>query len=88
MLGASISGIVVLLSRDFLKLVLVAFVVAAPVAYVAMNRWLENFVYRIEISWRIFLMAGLIVLLIVILTVSYQAIKAALADPVKALRYE
>ena len=87
-LGASISGIVVLLSRDFLKLVLVAFVVAAPVAYVAMNRWLENFVYRIEISWRIFLMAGLIVLLIVILTVSYQAIKAALADPVKALRYE
>ena len=87
-MGASISGIVVLLSRDFLKLVLVAFVVAAPVAYVAMNRWLENFVYRTEVGVETFVQAGLLVLLIAMLTVSYQALKAALANPVKALRYE
>ena len=87
-LGASISGIVVLLSRDFLKLVLVAFVVAAPVAYVAMNRWLENFVYRTDVGVETFVQAGLLVLLIAMLTVSYQALKAALANPVKALRYE
>ncbi len=87
-LGATVSGIVLLLSKDFLKLVVVAFVVAVPVAYFAMERWLQDFAYRIEISWPIFLMAGLIALLVAVLTVSYQAIKAALTNPVKTLRYE
>jgi putative ABC transport system permease protein len=79
---------VALLSKDFLKLVAVAFVIAAPIAYLVMSRWLEDFAYRIEISWWIFLTAGLAALLIALLTVSYQAIRAALTDPVKSLRYE
>ena len=87
-LGASIASIVLLLSKDFTRLVLIALVLAAPLAYLAMTRWLEAFAYRVEISWPIFLMAGLIALLIALLTVSYQAARAALADPVKALRYE
>ena len=87
-LGASTSGIVLLLSKEFTKLVIVAFMLASPLAYVAMQRWLEDFAYRIDLSWSIFLMAGLTALLVAILTVSYQAIKAALTDPVKALRYE
>jgi len=87
-LGASAGSVVVLLSKDFTKLVALAFVLAAPLSYVAMSHWLGNFVYRIEISWLIFLIAGLVVLLIAVLTVSYQAIKAALTDPVRALRYE
>ena len=87
-LGASVGGLVVLLSKDFVKLVGLALVVATPVAYFAMHRWLQSFAYRIEISWGIFLMAGLLALLIASLTVSYQAVRAALADPVKSLRYE
>ncbi len=87
-LGASVSSIITLLSTTFIKLVLVAFVVAAPLAYFAMQQWLQDFVYRIEISWPIFLMAGLAALGIALLTVSYQAVRAALANPVKALRYE
>ncbi len=87
-LGASVGGIILLLSRGFLKLVGIAFVLAAPVAYFAMDRLLQDFAYRVEISWPIFLMAGLAVLGIALLTVSYQAVRAALADPVKALRYE
>ena len=87
-LGASVAGLVVLLSKDIARLVLVALVVAVPVAYLAASRWLEDFAYRIEISWQVFLMAGLTTLLIAILTVSYQSIKAALANPVETLRYE
>ena len=87
-LGASVPSLVVLLSKDFLKLVALALVLAAPIAYFAMHRWLDDFAYRVEISWWIFLTAGLAALLIALLTVSYQAIKAALADPVKSLRYE
>ncbi|HMB89889.1 MAG TPA: ABC transporter permease [Rhodothermales bacterium] len=87
-LGATVTNLVALLSKDFLKLVVVAFVIAAPVAYLAMQRWLADFAYRIEISPTIFLMAGLTALLIALLTVSYQAIRAALADPVQSLRYE
>jgi len=87
-LGASVGGIVLLLSKDFTRLVGIAFVVAVPVAYFAMSRWLEDFAYRIEISWWIFLIAGLAALGIALVTVSYQSIKAALADPVDSLRYE
>jgi putative ABC transport system permease protein len=87
-LGATASGIVHLLSREFLKLVLVANVIAWPVAYFAMNKWLQSFAYRIDIGWWIFALAGGLALLIALLTVSTQAIKAALANPVEALRYE
>ena len=87
-LGASVGSVVVLLSKDFLKLIALAFVVAAPLAYFAMDRWLNDFAYRIEISWPIFLMAGLAALGIALLTVSYQAVRAALANPVESLRYE
>jgi putative ABC transport system permease protein len=87
-LGASIAGIVALLSKDFLKLVLVAFAVASPIAYFAMNRWLQDFAYRIQIGIETFLLAGLLALAIAWLTVSYQSLKAALANPVEALRYE
>ncbi|MDX1548190.1 MAG: FtsX-like permease family protein, partial [Rhodothermales bacterium] len=87
-MGASVHGIVLLLSKEFTKLVLVAFVIAAPAAYFAQHRWLADFAYRVEISWRIFLVAGVAALGIAMLTVSYQAFRAALADPVKSLRYE
>jgi len=87
-LGASVPGLVVLLSRDFARLMLIAFVLAAPLAYFLMNRWLDDFAYRIEISFTIFLLAGLAALGVALLTVSYQAVAAALADPVKSLRYE
>ena len=82
------SGIVALLSKDFIKLVAIAFVLATPLAYVVMHRWLEEFAYHIAISWWVFALAGLAGLMIALLTVSYQSIKAALADPVKSLRYE
>ena len=87
-LGASVSGIMLLLSKDFLRLVLISFIVAVPVAYVVMNRWLEDFAYRIDISWRVFLPAGLSALLIALLTVSYQSVKAALSNPVQSLGHE
>ena len=87
-LGASVGSIVLLLSKDFTRVVLIAFVVACPLAYLAMNQWLDTFAYRIGISWWIFIGAGLATLVIALATVSYQAIRVALADPVKALRYE
>jgi putative ABC transport system permease protein len=87
-LGASVSGLAVFLSKDFLKLVLVANLLAWPAAYVLFQQWLERFAYHIEISWGIFLMAGLAAIGIALVTVSYQTIRAALADPVKSLRYE
>jgi putative ABC transport system permease protein len=87
-LGASVSGIVALLSREFVKLVLVANIIAWPVAYFVMNKWLQDFAYRINIGWWIFALAGGLALLIALLTVSSQALKAALANPVEALRYE
>ncbi len=87
-LGATASGIVNLLSREFVKLVLVANLIAWPVAYVAMNKWLQSFAYRVDLGWWIFALAGALALLIALLTVSAQAIKAALANPVEALRYE
>lgn len=87
-LGASVVGIVALLSKDFLKLVALAVLIATPLAYVAMQRWLEGFAYRIEIGPGLFVLTGVLVVLIALLTVSYQSIRAALADPVKSLRYE
>ena len=87
-LGASIGSIVALLSKEFARLVILAALVTVPIVYLAMNRWLEDFAYRIEIGPGIFLLAGAAALLIALATVSYQAIKAALSDPVKSLRYE
>ncbi len=87
-LGASASGIVLLLSKDFARLVALAFVVAAPLAYFAMKWWLNAFAYQTDISGWIFLMAGSLALAIALATVGYQAVRAALGDPVKALRYE
>jgi len=87
-LGAPVHGVVLLLSKDFVKLVLVGVVLAAPVAYFVMQRWLEQFAFRIDLSGWTFLLVGLLVLGVAFLTVSYQSIKAALADPVQSLRYE
>lgn len=87
-LGADISSIVGLLSKDFTKSVLIANVFAWPVAYYAMNRWLQNYAYRINLGVWMFVGAGLLVLAIALLTVSFQSVKAALADPVESLRYE
>jgi len=87
-LGASVAGIVGLMSKDFIKLVLVANLLAWPIAYYAMNRWLQDFAYRIDIGLWVFALAGGVALVIALLTVSTQAIKAALANPVEALRYE
>jgi putative ABC transport system permease protein len=87
-LGASVSNITVILSKDFLKLVIIAIIIATPVAWWAMNKWLEDFAYRISISWWIFVIAGFAAALIAFLTVSFQAIKAAIANPVKSLRTE
>lgn len=85
-LGASVAGVTLMLSRDFAVLVGVAVVIAAPLAWVALSRWLETFAFRIELSAWYFLVAGLVALTVALLTVSYQSLRAALADPVKALR--
>lgn len=87
-LGATANGIAIMLSKDFLKLVVLAFFIAAPVAWYVINKWLQNFAYRITISWWMFGAAGIIVLLIALVTVSFRAIKAAIANPVKSLRTE
>jgi putative ABC transport system permease protein len=87
-LGASVPGIARLLSIDFVKLVAVAMLVAAPVAWYAMNRWLEDFDYKITIGWGTFIFAALLAIGIALLTVSFQAIRAAMANPVESLRSE
>jgi len=87
-LGATVSNIIGMLSKDFLKLVLIASVIAFPIAWLGMNRWLQDFAYRISIGWWIFLVAGLAALAIALMTMSFQAIKAAIANPVKSLRTE
>jgi putative ABC transport system permease protein len=86
--GASVSQIVFLLSRDFLQLVLLAFVVSAPIAWWLIEGWLNGFAYRIPVYWWIFAIAGLLAVLIAVLTVSFQAIRAALVNPVNSLRSE
>jgi putative ABC transport system permease protein len=87
-LGANVSGIVGLLSKDFLKLVGFAALMAFPIAWYAMNNWLKDFAYRVNIQWWVFLLAAIIAALIAFVTVSFQAIKAAVANPVKSLRTE
>ncbi len=87
-LGANVSSIVTLLSKDFLKLVIVAAILAFPVAWYAMHNWLEDFAYRINIQWWVFIVAGVLAAFIALITVSFQAIKAAIANPVKSLRTE
>ncbi len=86
--GAKIFEILAMLNRDFIKWVLIAFVVASPLAWYAMNKWLENFAYKTELSWWIFVLAGLMALGIALLTVSWQSWRAATRNPVEALRYE
>ena len=87
-LGASVSNIIYLLAKDFMLLVCIAFFIAVPVTWFVMNNWLHDFAYRISISWWIFLVAGFISLLIALITISFQSIKAAIANPVKSLRTE
>ena len=87
-LGASVNSIVSLLSRDFLKLVAFAALIAFPVAWYAMDNWLQDFAYRIHIHWLIFLFAGFVAAFIAFLTIGFQAVKAATANPVKNLRTE
>ncbi|WP_028298183.1 FtsX-like permease family protein [Olivibacter sitiensis] len=87
-LGATVSSIVRLLSKDFVKLVLLAIVIASPVAWWAMNKWLEDFAYKIEIQWWMFALAGLVAVVVAVFTVATQAIKAAMANPVESLRDE
>ena len=87
-LGASVSSIIALLSKSFLKLIIVAIAIAIPVAYYFMNKWLQDFAYRTNISWMVFVTTALIAIGIALLTISFQAIKAAIANPVKSLRTE
>lgn len=87
-LGASVTNITTLLSSDFIKLVLIAIIIASPLAYMGMHKWLENFAYRTSVSWWIILLAALAAIFIALFTVSFQAIKAAVANPVKSLRTE
>jgi ABC-type antimicrobial peptide transport system permease subunit len=87
-LGASVGNITYLISRDFLRLVMIAFLIAAPVAWWAMYSWLKGYPYRISIHWWVFVLSGLTAVLIALITVSYQSIRAALSNPVKSLRTE
>jgi len=86
--GAKVSEVMVILNKDFIKWVVVAFAIAVPVGWYAMNKWLESFAYKTALSWWIFALAGLLALGIALLTVSWQSWKAATRNPVEALRYE
>ena len=86
--GASVSSLVGLLSSDFVMLVGIAFLVSTPLSYISVSRWLEGFAFRIEVPWWVFLAAGILALTVTLVTVSYHSIKLAIANPVKALRYE
>ncbi|MDB5133495.1 MAG: FtsX-like permease family protein [Mucilaginibacter sp.] len=87
-LGASVANITMMLSKDFLSLIVISLVIASPVAWYLMNKWLQDYVYRIHIQWWVFVLAGLTAILMAFITISYQAIKAALTNPVKSLRSE
>ena len=88
MLGASVGAVVGLLSKDFLKLVLVSIAIASPMAYWLMQKWLSDFAYRIDLRWWMFALAGGAAILVALVTVGLQSVKAALANPVKSLRSE
>jgi len=87
-LGASVNNVVTILSKDFIKLVLVALMIAIPLSWLAANKWLQNYPFRIPLGWQMFVAAGVLVIFIALATVSFQAIRAALANPVKSLRTE
>jgi putative ABC transport system permease protein len=87
-LGASVQTVVAILSRDFVKLVMLALLIAIPLGWYAANQWLQNYPYRIDISWKIFALAGFLVMLIAVVTISFQALKSAMANPVNSLRAE
>ena len=87
-LGASVAGITALLAKDFIKLVLVSVIIASPIAWFSMDKWLKGYGYRVDIGWTVFALSGGLAILIAILTVSYQSIRAAIANPVKSLRSE
>jgi ABC-type antimicrobial peptide transport system permease subunit len=87
-LGATVSQLVTMLSKDFVQLVLIAFVIATPLAWICINKWLQNFAYRTAVSWWIFGAAGLLMIVVALITLSFQTIRAALAKPVKSLRTE
>ena len=87
-LGASVSSVVYLFSKEFIILITIAFIIASPVAWYFMNKWLQDYVYRINISWWIFIVGGISAIIIALITVSFQAIKAALANPAKSLKTE
>jgi putative ABC transport system permease protein len=86
--GAPVSSILILLTKDFVRWVLIAFVIACPIAWFSMDQWLENFAYKTNLNWWIFASAGLLALLVAIFTVSFQTLKASLRNPVDSLRYE
>ena len=86
--GASLPGLVVLLSKNFIRLAAVAILIATPLAWWAMTKWLQDFIYRADMDWKVYLLAGLLVLSITLITVSVQAIKAAMINPVKNLKVE
>ncbi|MEJ7681259.1 MAG: FtsX-like permease family protein [Segetibacter sp.] len=87
-LGASVKNIIQLLSADFLQLVFIAILIASPIAWLTMHSWLNDYAYKINISWRMFAAADGLVVLVAAFTISFQAIKAAIANPVKSLRAE
>lgn len=87
-MGAAVSRIVMLLTKEFIILIAIAFVIVVPVGYYFINKWLQDFAYRINVGWWVFAIAGLLVMAIALATISFQAIKAAMANPVKSLRTE
>ena len=87
-MGASVGQIVTMMSTEFVKLVLIAFVIAVPVAWYGMSKWLESFAYKISIEWFVFALAGVVALAIALVTVSFESIKAAMGNPVESLRSE
>ena len=87
-LGASVVSIVELLSKDFIKLILIGLIIATPLSWFGMNKWLENYAFRVEIEWWMFAIAALIAILIALMTISFQSIRAALANPINALNQD
>jgi len=87
-LGASIGNILILISKDFIVLTIIANVIAWPLSYYLMNKWLETFAYKTLINFLLFALTGIIIVIITLITVSYHAVKAATANPVKSLKYE